>query len=86
MATAELTPEDFTHLLSFTKQLAKSAGEVIRSGSVAIFRQFGQVDEKLNSVDLVTEWDVKVEDLVRGEISKSYPSFKLSVSLSLLRQ
>lgn len=28
-------------------------------------------------VDLVTEWDVKVEELVKSEISKAYPTFQL---------
>lgn len=28
-------------------------------------------------VDLVTEWDVKVEELVKAEISKAYPTFQL---------
>ncbi|KIJ35293.1 hypothetical protein M422DRAFT_233012 [Sphaerobolus stellatus SS14] len=75
MATVQLTPKDFSDLLEFSKSLAKSAGEVIRSGSKAIL-QDGAVDEKKNSVDLVTEWDVKVENLVKGEISKTYPDFK----------
>lgn len=29
------------------------------------------------AVDLVTEWDVRVEELVRSEIGKAYPTFHL---------
>ena len=29
------------------------------------------------AVDLVTEWDVRVEELVRSEIGKAYPTFQL---------
>jgi myo-inositol-1(or 4)-monophosphatase len=76
MAASELTPKDFDTLLKFTTDLARSAGELIRRGSTAILQE-GNVDEKKNSVDLVTEWDVKVEDLVRSEIARNYPDFKL---------
>lgn len=31
-------------------------------------------------VDLVTAWDVKVEDLVKKQISEAYPNFKLCVT------
>ena len=37
----------------------------------------GNVDEKKNSVDLVTEYDVKVEELVKKEIAGKYPDFEL---------
>lgn len=76
MATSELTAKDFITLLEFTKSLAKSSGELIRRGSIAILQE-GNVDEKKNSVDLVTEWDVKVEELVRNEIAKTWPTFNL---------
>jgi myo-inositol-1(or 4)-monophosphatase len=76
MAASELTSKDLTTLLEFTKSLARSSGELIRRGSVAILQE-GNVDEKKNSVDLVTEWDVKVEELVRNEISKNWPNFNL---------
>lgn len=33
------------------------------------------------SVDLVTEWDVRVEEFVRSEIAKAHPTFKLYVRL-----
>ncbi|KAF8499450.1 myo inositol monophosphatase [Gautieria morchelliformis] len=69
-----MAAQDLTTLLDFTKKLAWSAGELILRGSTAILRE-GNVDEKKNSVDLVTEWDVKVEELVRSEIAKTWPAF-----------
>lgn len=76
MVASKFTPKDFDTLLTFTIDLARSAGDLIRHGSTAILQE-GNVDEKLNSVDLVTEWDVKVEELVRSKISASWPDFKL---------
>jgi myo-inositol-1(or 4)-monophosphatase len=69
--------EDFTKILDFTVQLARSAGVVILAGSDAILSVVTDVGEKKNSVDLVTEWDVKVENHVRKEIATAYPAFKL---------
>jgi myo-inositol-1(or 4)-monophosphatase len=43
-------------------------------GSEAI--QTANIEEKKNSVDLVTEYDIKVENLVQKWIAKEYPSFK----------
>jgi len=83
MAALQLTPKDFTDLLEFSNNLAKKAGDVIRKGSVAILQQ-GNVDEKKNSVDLVTEWDVKVENLVIREIEEAYPNFKLWVKAAFI--
>jgi myo-inositol-1(or 4)-monophosphatase len=37
----------------------------------------GSVGEKRNAVELVTEYDVKVEELVRNEIARTYPRFHL---------
>ncbi|TCD68294.1 hypothetical protein EIP91_011153 [Steccherinum ochraceum] len=71
----QLTPSDFRDILSFTTQLARAAGDLILEGSDAILAS-GSVDEKKNSVDLVTEYDVKVEELVKETIRKSYPTFK----------
>lgn len=76
MAVSELTLQEFKTLLEFTKDLARSAGDLIRKGSAEILQE-GNVDEKKNSVDLVTEWDVKVEELVRNEIAKTWPAFNL---------
>ena len=38
-----------------------------------------QIEEKKNSVDLVTQYDKQVEDLVKERIGKVYPLFKLYV-------
>ncbi|KAK0217665.1 hypothetical protein EDD85DRAFT_365427 [Armillaria nabsnona] len=67
---------DLQSILKFTVALAYEAGDVIRKGSGAIQLAGSNVDEKKNSVDLVTEYDVKVEELVKKKISETYPSFK----------
>ena len=73
-----LTASDFRDILSFVTQLAQAAGDLILEGSEAILAS-GTIDEKKNSVDLVTEYDVKVEKLVMGELATAYPTFKLCV-------
>jgi len=70
----ELSQKDLDEILTFTIALARQAGAVILEGSKAIL-QSHDVSEKKNAVDLVTEYDVRVEELVRGEIEKAYPSF-----------
>ncbi|KAI0347882.1 inositol monophosphatase [Trametopsis cervina] len=80
MAAIALAPTDLsaihlTEILDFTTALARRAGDLILSGSQAIL-QSGNIDEKKNSVDLVTEYDVKVEELVKGELNQKYPGFQ----------
>lgn len=72
---------DLQSILDFTIALAYEAGDVILAGSEAIQSVGSNVDEKKNSVDLVTEYDVKVEELVRKRISEKYPDFQLCVSV-----
>lgn len=76
MSTVDLTAAGLQDILSFTTALAHKAGALILTGSQAIL-QSGNVDEKKNSVDLVTEYDVKVEELVKGELGGKYPDFDL---------
>ena len=71
-----LTQGELQSILTFTIALAREAGELILEGSAKI-RSSGAADEKKNSVDLVTEYDVKVEKLVMGELEKKFPTFKL---------
>ena len=78
MTSIELSDADLQSILEFTSALARKAGELILEGSDAIAAS-GSVDEKKNSVDLVTEYDVRVEELVKDEISKVYPGFQLCV-------
>ena len=76
-----LTESDLQDILSFTSSLARKAGDLILQGSQAI-ASLGSgdgVDEKKNSVDLVTEYDVRVEELVKKELGEKYPTFKLWV-------
>lgn len=74
----ELSTIDLQHILSFTTALARKAGALILEGSEAIQSAPSKdINEKKNSVDLVTEYDVRVEELVKKEIQKAYPDFKL---------
>ena len=77
MSTSKLTPADLKAILSFTIDLARKAGALIIEGSVAIQSTSSDVNEKKNSVDLVTEYDVRVEELVKKELKKQYPTFQL---------
>ncbi|KIK62250.1 hypothetical protein GYMLUDRAFT_42196 [Collybiopsis luxurians FD-317 M1] len=72
----ELSPNDLKFILDFTVNLARKAGQLILEGSEAIQSAGSTVDEKKNSVDLVTEYDVKVEELVKKEIAATYPDFQ----------
>jgi hypothetical protein len=73
-----LSPTELQEILAFTTELARKAGELMLEGSHAIQRAgAGGVGEKKNAVDLVTEYDVKVEELVRNEIARIYPHFQL---------
>lgn len=78
MSTSKLTPADLKPILSFTINLARKAGALIVEGSVAIqSTSSSDVNEKKNSVDLVTEYDVRVEELVKKELKTQYPTFQL---------
>ena len=74
---------DLEAILDFTVSLAKTAGQLILKGSEAIQSTGSDVNEKKNSVDLVTEYDVRVEELVKKEIGAKYPAFKLCVFISI---
>ncbi|KAJ7651616.1 hypothetical protein DFH06DRAFT_1207520 [Mycena polygramma] len=78
MSVSELTTQDLESILEFTVALARTAGELILEGSEAIqsVTASKDVNEKKNSVDLVTEYDVRVEELVKKEIAQKYPDFK----------
>ena len=81
MSSIELSDADLQSILEFTSTLARKAGDLMLEGSEAIAAS-GDVNEKKNSVDLVTEYDVRVEELVRGEIKKAYPEFQLYVNVT----
>lgn len=83
---SEIPPIDLPSILDFTISLARDAGNLIVEGSEAIQRAAGDesqstVGEKKNSVDLVTEYDVRVEELVKKKIFQKYPDFKLYENL-----
>ncbi|EMD31110.1 hypothetical protein CERSUDRAFT_120080 [Gelatoporia subvermispora B] len=67
---------DLPAVLSFTIALAHTAGALMLEGQRAILTASSSaVDEKKNSVDLVTEYDVRVEELVKSELKKQYPGY-----------
>ncbi|KIL00803.1 hypothetical protein PAXRUDRAFT_129061 [Paxillus rubicundulus Ve08.2h10] len=70
-----LGPAELRSVLTFTVNLARTAGTLILEGSQAI-QSTSDINEKKNAVDLVTQYDVAVENLVMGEIQKAYPTFK----------
>lgn len=72
----ELSSADLQDILRFTVNLARTAGKLILEGSEVIHSvSANNVSEKINSVDLVTEYDVRVEELVKQEIKNKYPLF-----------
>lgn len=73
---ATTTPLELRSILVFTVNLARLAGTIIPEGSKAI-QSTSFIDEKKNSADLVTEYDVAVENLVMTEIKNAYPNFRL---------
>jgi myo-inositol-1(or 4)-monophosphatase len=70
------TPTELRAILTFTVDLARVAGAIILEGSQAI-QSASFIDEKKNSADLVTEYDVAVENLVMTQVKNAYPSFQL---------
>ena len=81
MTSQKLSANDLTSILEFTTSLARKAGALILEGSESIQASGSEgesnVGEKKNSVDLVTEYDVRVENLVQSELREKYPTFKL---------
>ncbi|KAF9486546.1 inositol monophosphatase [Pholiota conissans] len=73
----QLGLNDFRSIMMFTTGLARRAGALILEGSAAIQSASYEsgVGEKKNSVDLVTEYDVKVEKLVQDELKAQFPTF-----------
>jgi myo-inositol-1(or 4)-monophosphatase len=62
---------DLDNLLQFCKETALKAGQLVLAGA----EQLHVVSEKTHSADLVTEWDVKVENLIRQAVATNYPDY-----------
>lgn len=74
--STELTKTQLQQILKFATSLAREAGALILTGSTALHANSAATsDEKKNSVDLVTEYDVAVEKLVQEKLKAEYPSF-----------
>lgn len=75
-----LSRTELDAVLQFSIRLGHEAGKLILEGSDAILRSAaGPVEEKKNSVDLVTKYDKAVEDLVKQRTKETYPTFGLWV-------
>ena len=80
MSSQALSEPELNSLLEFSITVAREAGQLILKGSDAILSALSggnSVEEKKNSVDLVTEYDRQVEELVRGRIRVKYPDYAL---------
>lgn len=76
----KLSSDDLKDLVEYLTGVVRKAGELILEGSEAIQTTSSQetgVGEKKNSVDLVTEYDVRVEELLQRELKAKYPNFML---------
>ncbi|ORY34757.1 putative inositol-1-monophosphatase [Naematelia encephala] len=72
-------PEDhsvYQELLEFAYGLAQEASDLILDGSAARWKALNTPSSKKNSVDLVTETDRAVEDMIKRAIASRYPSHK----------
>ncbi|RDW27415.1 hypothetical protein B0I72DRAFT_94981 [Yarrowia lipolytica] len=62
---------DLTHIESVLTDVALKAGAIIKEKTgTAVF------EDKKNAVDLVTETDKAVEDMIREKLSTAFPDFK----------
>jgi len=71
-STMSYTTEELETYLDFAIRLAKLAGPVILEGFNSRFspERSALLVKKGNTADLVTEWDQKVEKLVRAKIAE----------------
>nr|XP_031857614.1 uncharacterized protein CI109_007009 [Kwoniella shandongensis]KAA5524686.1 hypothetical protein CI109_007009 [Kwoniella shandongensis] len=67
---------EYQEILDFAYSLAEKASETIRTASANRWAMSTEVDEKKNSVDLVTETDQAVEEMIKSAIAAKYPSHK----------
>ncbi|KAG0243319.1 inositol monophosphatase [Mortierella sp. GBAus27b] len=67
------TTEELESYLAFAIQLAKLAGPIIQEGFNSRFspERSALLVKKGNTADLVTEWDQKVEKVIRAEIAEN---------------
>lgn len=71
-----MDPIDLDEIFEFTKTLALEAGEIILKGSETIALPSSHaINEKKSRIDMVTEWDVKVEKHIKSAIDARYPKF-----------
>ncbi|KAG9284869.1 hypothetical protein G9A89_003792 [Geosiphon pyriformis] len=72
-----MADQELVIYLHFAIKLAKECGQLILDGSKARYTAEKDVYEKYgNPIDLVTETDKKVEQLVRSKLSAEYPKHR----------
>ncbi|WRT69682.1 uncharacterized protein IL334_006672 [Kwoniella shivajii] len=67
----------YQEILEFAYGLAEKATDLILKGSAARWNKTDEIEEKKNSVDLVTETDQAVEDMIKAAVAEKYPSHQL---------
>ncbi|OCF62211.1 myo-inositol-1(or 4)-monophosphatase [Kwoniella mangroviensis CBS 10435] len=68
--------QEYKEILEFAYELAEKATDMILKGSAARWTSKNDAAAKMNSVDLVTETDKAVEDMIKAAIAERYPSHK----------
>ncbi|WVW86943.1 hypothetical protein I302_108999 [Kwoniella bestiolae CBS 10118] len=68
--------DEYKTILEFAYELAEKATDMILKGSAARWTSNSDAAAKMNSVDLVTETDQAVEDMIKAAIAEKYPSHK----------
>ncbi|KAK6908469.1 hypothetical protein I203_102471 [Kwoniella mangroviensis CBS 8507] len=68
--------QEYKEILEFAYELAEKATDMILKGSAARWTSKNDAAAKMNSVDLVTETDQAVEDMIKAAIAERYPSHK----------
>ncbi len=62
-------PDDFSDALSVARRVVAEASELVRGAQSDI----GAIRSKSNDRDLVTEWDTRVEELIRARLQELSP-------------
>ncbi|WWC73709.1 uncharacterized protein I206_107681 [Kwoniella pini CBS 10737] len=68
--------QEYQDILEFAYGLAEKATDLILKGSAARWTKKEDIEEKKNSVDLVTETDQAVEEMIKAAVAEKYPSHK----------
>ncbi|WWC92787.1 uncharacterized protein L201_007746 [Kwoniella dendrophila CBS 6074] len=73
--------EKYQDILDFAYELAEKATALILKASAERWKNTEDVEQKKNSVDLVTETDQAVEEMIKTAVAEKYPSHKFKNAL-----